>query len=69
MYQAREDMVDRFGILGLSFQALAKDPNPTVLSSMVASGIIPSHLFSIYLTDKDNQGSKILFGGVDTKYM
>ena len=51
--------------MGLSFQGISENPNPTVLSAMAANKIIASKMFSLYLTDKGTEGSRIIFGGVD----
>lgn len=54
-------------MMGLCVQSYSENPNPTILSTMVANNIIGSKMFSLYLTE--NQGSKIIFGGVDEKYL
>jgi hypothetical protein len=63
--KAKENMRDSPGVLGLSFQHISSNPNPTVLTTMVNDNLIPAKMFSLYLTDKGTAGSKIIFGGID----
>ncbi|XP_053181165.1 pepsin A-like [Scomber japonicus] len=53
------------GILGLAFQSIASDNVVPVFYNMVSEGLLPQPMFSVYLSRNSEQGSEVVFGGVD----
>ncbi|XP_034028167.1 pepsin A-like [Thalassophryne amazonica] len=56
------------GILGLAFQSIAADNVVPVFDNMVKQGLVPQSLFSVYLSSNSEQGSEIVFGGIDSSH-
>nr|AWJ68100.1 pepsinogen A2 [Lateolabrax maculatus] len=56
------------GILGLAFQSIASDNVVPVFDNMVSQGLVSQNLFSVYLSSNSEQGSEVVFGGVDSSH-
>ncbi|XP_040009904.1 pepsin A-like [Xiphias gladius] len=56
------------GILGLAFQSIAVDNALPVFDNMVKQGLVSQPLFSVYLSSNSEQGSEVVFGGLDSRY-
>ncbi|XP_029291625.1 pepsin A-like [Cottoperca gobio] len=56
------------GILGLAFQTIASDNVMPVFDTMVKDGLVSQAMFSVYLSSKSEQGSEVIFGGVDSSH-
>uniref|UniRef100_A0A3B4ASP6 pepsin A n=1 Tax=Periophthalmus magnuspinnatus TaxID=409849 RepID=A0A3B4ASP6_9GOBI len=56
------------GILGLAFQSIASDNVMPVFKNMVSQSLVAQPLFSVYLSSNDQQGSEVIFGGVDSTH-
>ncbi|XP_034733635.1 pepsin A-like [Etheostoma cragini] len=56
------------GILGLAFQAIASDNVVPVFDNMVNEGLVSQAMFSVYLSSQSEQGSEVVFGGVDSSH-
>ncbi|XP_056278915.1 pepsin A-like [Pseudoliparis swirei] len=56
------------GILGLAFQSIASDNVVPVFDNMVKDGLVSQPLFSVYLSSHGEQGSEVVFGGVDSTH-
>ncbi|XP_035501989.2 pepsin A [Scophthalmus maximus] len=56
------------GILGLAFQTIASDNVVPVFDSMVQQKLVSQPLFSVYLSSQSEQGSEVIFGGVDSSH-
>ncbi|CAK6984011.1 pepsin A-like, partial [Scomber scombrus] len=56
------------GILGLAFQSLASDNVVPVFDNMVSEGLLPQPMFSVYLSRNSEQGSEVVFGGLDSSH-
>ncbi|XP_029013049.1 pepsin A-like [Betta splendens] len=56
------------GILGLAFQSIASDNVVPVFDNMVSQGLVSQPLFSVYLSSNSEQGSEVVFGGVDNTH-
>ncbi|XP_071332155.1 pepsin A-like [Trachinotus anak] len=56
------------GILGLAFQSIASDNVVPVFDSMVNQRLVSEPLFSVYLSGNSQQGSEVVFGGVDSSH-
>ncbi|XP_040909381.1 pepsin A-like [Toxotes jaculatrix] len=56
------------GILGLAFQSIASDDVVPVFYNMVNQGLVSQAMFSVYLSDDGQQGSEVVFGGVDSSH-
>ncbi|XP_076597049.1 pepsin A-like [Chaetodon auriga] len=56
------------GILGLAFQSLASDNVVPVFYNMISQNLVSQPLFSVYLSGNSEQGSEVLFGGIDNSY-
>ncbi|XP_068589485.1 pepsin A-like [Cebidichthys violaceus] len=56
------------GILGLAFQSIASDNVVPVFDNMVKQGLVSQPLFSVYLSSHSEQGSEVVFGGVDSSH-
>ncbi|XP_029013051.1 pepsin A-like [Betta splendens] len=56
------------GILGLAFQSIASDNVVPVFDNMVSQGLVSQAMFSVYLSSNSEQGSEVVFGGVDNTH-
>ncbi|GAA5900322.1 hypothetical protein JCM6882_002306 [Rhodosporidiobolus microsporus] len=56
------------GVLGLSFQNLAKIDKPTFFSNLVSSGQIPEASFGLYLSRDASVSSELTLGGANSKH-
>uniref|UniRef100_A0A8C9XU29 Pepsin A-like n=1 Tax=Sander lucioperca TaxID=283035 RepID=A0A8C9XU29_SANLU len=56
------------GILGLAFQSIASDNVVPVFDNMVSEGLVSQPMFSVYLSSQSEQGSEVVFGGVDSSH-
>ncbi|XP_033485642.1 pepsin A-like [Epinephelus lanceolatus] len=56
------------GILGLAFQTIAADNVVPVFDNMVKQGLVSQPLFSVYLSSHGEQGSEVVFGGIDNSH-
>nr|ACF18589.1 pepsinogen A2 precursor [Siniperca scherzeri] len=56
------------GILGLAFQTIASDNVVPVFDNMVKQGLVSQPLFSVYLSSNSEQGSEVVFGGIDSSH-
>ncbi|XP_026224825.1 pepsin A-like [Anabas testudineus] len=56
------------GILGLAFQSIASDDVVPVFVNMVSQGLVSQPMFSVYLSSNSEQGSEVVFGGVDSSH-
>ncbi|KAK1335414.1 hypothetical protein QTO34_003200 [Cnephaeus nilssonii] len=56
------------GILGLAYPALALRNTTPVFDSMWNQGLISENLFAFYLSSSKENGSVVMFGGVDPSY-
>nr|ABY87034.1 pepsinogen A1 [Epinephelus coioides]ABY87036.1 pepsinogen A1 [Epinephelus coioides] len=56
------------GILGLAFQTIAADNVVPVFDNMVKQGLVSQPLFSVYLSSHGEQGSEVVFGGIDSSH-
>ncbi|XP_044207789.1 pepsin A-like [Thunnus albacares] len=56
------------GILGLAFQSIASDNVVPVFDNMVSQGLVSQPLFSVYLSSNSQQGSEVVFGGIDSSH-
>ncbi|KAK9515430.1 hypothetical protein VZT92_026079 [Zoarces viviparus] len=56
------------GILGLAFQSIASDDVVPVFDNMVKQGLVSQPLFSVYLSSNSEQGSEVVFGGIDSSH-
>ncbi|KAK7878522.1 hypothetical protein WMY93_030358 [Mugilogobius chulae] len=56
------------GILGLAFQSISSDNVVPVFYNMISQSLVAEPVFSVYLSGNDQQGSEVLFGGIDSSY-
>nr|XP_020470274.1 pepsin A-like [Monopterus albus] len=56
------------GILGLAFQSIASDNVVPVFYNMIKQGLVSQSMFSVYLSSNSEQGSEVVFGGVDSNH-
>ncbi|NXY00403.1 PEPA protein, partial [Centropus bengalensis] len=56
------------GILGLAFPSIASSGATPVFDNMMSEELVAEDLFSVYLSNNDQSGSFVLFGGVDSDY-
>ncbi|KAM7404628.1 hypothetical protein PAMP_011960 [Pampus punctatissimus] len=56
------------GILGLAYQSIAADSVVPVFDNMVKQGLVPQAMFSVYLSGNEQQGSEVVFGGLDSSH-
>ncbi|XP_068453350.1 pepsin A-like [Clinocottus analis] len=56
------------GILGLAFQSIASDNVVPVMDNMIKEGLVSQPLFSVYLSGNSDQGSEVVFGGIDSSH-
>ncbi|CAL8368398.1 unnamed protein product [Lota lota] len=56
------------GILGLAFQSIASDNVVPVFDNMVAQDLVSQPLFSVYLSSNNQDGSVVVFGGIEENY-
>ena len=57
------------GILGVSFQEIARNPYPNFINTLINQGIVKKYKFGLKLNFKDQDRSFITFGGIDTSYI
>lgn len=62
-------MTDSPGILGVGPPSLAINPFPQLIQNLVNLKLIDSYVFSLYLSNEENADSRIVFGGIDSKYI
>jgi hypothetical protein len=56
------------GILGMAFNQISVDGVPTVFSNMVQEGLVPSAVFSFYLSATDGSVGELILGGIDQSH-
>ncbi|XP_057575748.1 pregnancy-associated glycoprotein 2-like [Hippopotamus amphibius kiboko] len=56
------------GILGLAYPSLAFERTTLVFDNLKRQGIISQPVFAFYLSDQKDNGSVVMFGGVDHSY-
>lgn len=56
------------GILGLAFQSIASDNVVPVFDNMVKQDLVSQQFFSVYLSSHSQEGSVVVFGGIDESY-
>ncbi|XP_057584314.1 pregnancy-associated glycoprotein 2-like [Hippopotamus amphibius kiboko] len=56
------------GILGLAYPSLALENTTPVFDNMKTQGVISQPVFAFYLSDQKENGSVVMFGGVDHSY-
>uniref|UniRef100_A0A667ZZZ8 pepsin A n=1 Tax=Myripristis murdjan TaxID=586833 RepID=A0A667ZZZ8_9TELE len=56
------------GILGLAFQSIASDNVVPVFDNMIKQSLVSQSLFSVYLSGNSEQGSEVVFGGIDSSH-
>ncbi|CAD8179560.1 unnamed protein product [Paramecium octaurelia] len=66
--RANGNIASSGGILGLGFNSIAANPNPSILESLYQQKLISKKYFSLYLKDEGEYGSYILFGGIDMQF-
>lgn len=57
------------GIVGLSFQEVARNPNPNFINTLINEKIIQHYIFAVKLNFKTQNTSFITFGGFDEKFI
>lgn len=57
------------GIVGLSFQGLARNQNPNFINTLIHEKIIDHYIFAVKLNFKQPDQSFITFGGYDEKFI
>lgn len=57
------------GIVGLSFQELAKNDYPNFINTLIHNKIVERYVFGVKLNFRKHEQSFITFGGHDTKYI
>ncbi|XP_057583803.1 pregnancy-associated glycoprotein 2-like [Hippopotamus amphibius kiboko] len=56
------------GILGLAYPSLALEKTTPVFDNLKTQGVISQPVFAFYLSDQKENGSVVMFGGVDHSY-
>ncbi|KAM7412030.1 hypothetical protein PAMA_021820 [Pampus argenteus] len=56
------------GILGLAYQSISADNVVPVFDNMVKQGLVSQAMFSVYLSSNEQQGSEVVFGGLDSSH-
>ncbi|XP_015989654.1 pregnancy-associated glycoprotein [Rousettus aegyptiacus] len=56
------------GILGLAYPNIAIQGTTPVFDNLWKQGLIPQNVFAFYLSSNNEEGSMVLFGGVDPSY-
>ncbi|XP_035183467.1 pepsin A-like [Oxyura jamaicensis] len=56
------------GFLGLAFPSISSSGATPIFDNMMSQGLVSQDLFSIYLTPNKQNGSFVLFGGIDDTY-
>ncbi|KGL85319.1 Pepsin A, partial [Tinamus guttatus] len=56
------------GILGLAFPSISSSGATPVFDNMMSQDLVSEDLFSVYLSNDDESGSFVMFGGVDSSY-
>ncbi|XP_057583152.1 pregnancy-associated glycoprotein 2-like [Hippopotamus amphibius kiboko] len=66
--QIQLDRVPFDGVLGLAYPSLARKRTTPVLDNLKTQGIISQPVFAFYLSNQKENGSVVMFGGVDHSY-
>ncbi|XP_009667122.1 pepsin A [Struthio camelus] len=56
------------GILGLAYPSIASSGATPVFDNMMSQDLVSQDLFSVYLSNDDESGSFVMFGGIDYSY-
>ncbi|XP_006026084.1 pepsin A-like [Alligator sinensis] len=56
------------GILGLAFPSISSSGATPVFDNMMSQNLVSQDLFSVYLSSNDEEGSFVMFGGIDQSY-
>ncbi|NXA42481.1 PEPA protein, partial [Eudromia elegans] len=56
------------GILGLAFPSISSSGATPVFDNMMSQDLVSQDLFSVYLSNDDESGSFVMFGGIDYSY-
>ncbi|XP_053923939.1 pepsin A-like [Cuculus canorus] len=56
------------GILGLAYPSISSSGATPVFDNMMSEGLVTEDLFSVYLSNNEQSGSFVLFGGIDSDY-
>ncbi|NWX93290.1 PEPA protein, partial [Nothoprocta ornata] len=56
------------GILGLAFPSISSSGATPVFDNMMSQDLVTQDLFSVYLSNNDQGGSFVMFGGIDYSY-
>ncbi|XP_048878236.1 pepsin A-like [Brienomyrus brachyistius] len=56
------------GILGLAYPDCAASDATPVFDNMITQQLLSQNLFSIYLSSNSEEGSVVIFGGIDSSY-
>uniref|UniRef100_A0A8C9WDU8 pepsin A n=1 Tax=Scleropages formosus TaxID=113540 RepID=A0A8C9WDU8_SCLFO len=56
------------GILGLAFPSISSSGATPVFDNMMSEGLVSQNLFSVYLSSDSENGSLVIFGGIDSSY-
>ncbi|NXD16633.1 PEPA protein, partial [Nothocercus nigrocapillus] len=56
------------GILGLAFPSISSSGATPVFDNMMSEHLVSQDLFSVYLSNDDESGSFVMFGGIDDSY-
>uniref|UniRef100_A0A670Z8T6 pepsin A n=1 Tax=Pseudonaja textilis TaxID=8673 RepID=A0A670Z8T6_PSETE len=56
------------GILGLAYPRLSASGATPVFDNMMSEGLVSQDLFSVFLSSDGQQGSFVMFGGIDSSY-
>ncbi|KAM5319067.1 pepsin A [Glossophaga mutica] len=56
------------GILGLAYPSISSSGATPVFDNMWDQGLVSQDLFSVYLSSNDQNGSVVMFGGIDSSY-
>jgi hypothetical protein len=63
-------IANTIGLMGLSFQAISMNYNPTLISNLRQLGIVSKKVFSLYFNADEGSDAHALFlGGYDTNYI
>ncbi|XP_023689411.2 pepsin A-like [Paramormyrops kingsleyae] len=63
MYYMKAD-----GILGLAFPSISSSGATPVFDNMMSQTLVSQSLFSVYLSRNSEEGSVVIFGGIDPSY-
>ncbi|KYO41671.1 pepsin A precursor isoform B [Alligator mississippiensis] len=56
------------GILGLAFPSISSSGATPVFDNVMSQNLVSQDLFSVYLSSNDEEGSFVMFGGIDQSY-